>query len=70
MTRRKAISGRRKRAGRKRQLEGGYVTTFYLDTATLDKIDTYCRQLSLSRSEAVRRMVCLAFQAGERKGEQ
>lgn len=61
--------GRRPGAGCKARLDGGKILSVYIDTATLDRIDQWCRHRNLSRSEAVRRMVCLAAQAGERKGE-
>lgn len=61
--------GYRRGSGCKKRLEGGHVMSIYLDTATLDKIEYWCRQRNLSRSEGVRRMVCLAYWNGERKGE-
>lgn len=61
--------GRRPGAGCKRRLDGGQVLSVYLDTTTLDKIDIWCRHRNLSRSEAIRRMVCLAHQSDHRKGE-
>lgn len=65
----KGRGGRRDGAGRKARLDGGHIYSIYLDTETVDKIHQWCKHRNLSRSEAVRRMVCLAAQVGERKGE-
>jgi hypothetical protein len=62
--------GRRAGAGCKRRLDGGQVLSFYADAETLDKINIWCKHRKLSRSEAIRRMVCLAHRDDERKDGQ
>lgn len=52
--------GRRKGAGRPRELCGRHPLRVNLDAATVDKLQAWCDSLGLTRSEAVRYLIRVA----------
>lgn len=59
--------GTRPGAGPKRRLKDGQILSIYVDQPTIDRLDRYCKYRHLSRSEAVRRLVCLSVLTAETK---